>query len=205
MKRGNRARVQTEIIKFIALPLPFSSKLEIWLSILRLRLCANGRNIVGQQPPTLWMLHVASVCTPCCMLLDVVACCCTKFETGRTFSPEQTDATLLANNSQHCWELLRPFACSLSCAETAKKLTKKMCDALAKLLFCFLLCSRYRCRLSFIISLMILDSTPWIPDSRCWIPDFLSVELGFRIAVFSGIPDSNAVDSGLQSRGFRIP
>ena len=22
----------------------------------------------------------------------------------------QTDATLLANNSQHCWELLRPFA-----------------------------------------------------------------------------------------------
>ena len=29
----------------------------------------------------------------------------------------------------------------------------------------------------------ILDSTPWIPDS-------LSVELGFRIAIFSGIPDS---------------
>ena len=21
-----------------------------------------------------WMLHVASVCTPCCMLLDVVVC-----------------------------------------------------------------------------------------------------------------------------------
>jgi len=32
-----------------------------------------------------WMLHVASVCTPCCMLLDVVACCCAKFETGQTF------------------------------------------------------------------------------------------------------------------------
>ena len=31
------------------------------------------------------MLHVASVCTPCCMLLDVVACCCAKFETGQTF------------------------------------------------------------------------------------------------------------------------
>ena len=28
-----------------------------------------------------WMLHVASVCTPCCMLLDVVACCCAKFKT----------------------------------------------------------------------------------------------------------------------------
>ena len=33
-----------------------------------------------------------------------------KFETGQTFSPVQTDATLLAYNSQHCWELLRPFA-----------------------------------------------------------------------------------------------
>ena len=29
-----------------------------------------------------WMLHVASVCTPCCMLLDVVACCCAKFKTN---------------------------------------------------------------------------------------------------------------------------
>ena len=30
-----------------------------------------------------WMLHVASACTPCCMLLDVVACCCAKFETDK--------------------------------------------------------------------------------------------------------------------------
>ena len=34
-----------------------------------------------------WMLHVASVCTPCCMLLDVVACYWAKFETGQTFQP----------------------------------------------------------------------------------------------------------------------
>ena len=27
-----------------------------------------------------------------------------------TLSPMQTDATLLANNSQDCWELLRLFA-----------------------------------------------------------------------------------------------
>ena len=60
-----------------------------------------------------WMLHVSSVFTPCCMLLNVVACCCARFETGQTFSPVQTDATLLAYNSQHCWELLRPFARSL--------------------------------------------------------------------------------------------
>ena len=56
------------------------------------------------------MLHVASVCTPCCMLLNVVACCCAKFETGQTFNLVQTDATLLTYNLQHCWELLRPFA-----------------------------------------------------------------------------------------------
>ena len=33
------------------------------------------------------MLNVASVCTPCCLLLDVVASCCAKFETGQTFQP----------------------------------------------------------------------------------------------------------------------
>ena len=60
------------------------------------------------------MLHVASVCTPCCMLLNVVACCCAKFETGQTFNLVQTDATLLTYNFQHCWELLRPFARSLT-------------------------------------------------------------------------------------------
>ena len=44
-------------------------------------------------------------------LLHAVACCCTKFETSQTLSPVQTDATLLADKSQHyCWELLRPFA-----------------------------------------------------------------------------------------------
>ena len=38
------------------------------------------------------MLHVASVCTPCYMLLRVVGSCCVKFETGQTFSYVQTDA-----------------------------------------------------------------------------------------------------------------
>ena len=39
----------------------------------------------------------------------------------------------------------------------------------------------------------------WIPDSRYWIPSFLSVELGFRISLVNGIPDS-----GFQSLGFGI-
>ena len=49
-----------------------------------------------------WMLHVASACTPCCILLDVVSCCWEKFETCQTFSTVQTGALLLANQSQHC-------------------------------------------------------------------------------------------------------
>ena len=30
LKRGDRARVQTEMVEFIALPFPFSSKIKIW-------------------------------------------------------------------------------------------------------------------------------------------------------------------------------
>ena len=53
-----------------------------------------------------WMLHVASVCTPCCMLLDVVACCCTKFETGQTFQPTTSNISLFHDRrslAQQCW------------------------------------------------------------------------------------------------------
>ena len=47
------------------------------------------------------MLHVASVGTPCCLLLCVVGSCCTKFETDQTFSYVQTDATT-SNNVGSC-------------------------------------------------------------------------------------------------------
>ena len=40
------------------------------------------------------MLNVASVCTPCCLLLDVVASCCAKFETGQTFQPTTPNISL---------------------------------------------------------------------------------------------------------------
>ena len=63
----------------------------------------TGRNIVGRQLPTL--LDVT-----CCELrlfahpglLHVVARCCAKFETGHTFSPVQTDATLLGVVASVC-------------------------------------------------------------------------------------------------------
>ena len=53
-------------------------------------------------------------------------------------------------------------------------------------------------------SLGIWDSTPWIPDSRYGITDFLSVERGFPIPIVSGIPDSLIFipDSKAQDSGF---
>ena len=44
------------------------------------------------------------------MLLDVVAFCCAKFETGQTSSYVQTDA-MTPNNVESCWStVLHPFA-----------------------------------------------------------------------------------------------
>ena len=57
-----------------------------------------------------WMLHVASVCTPCCMLLDVVACCCTKFETGQTFQPTTPNISFVPWSPKRSATMLDPFA-----------------------------------------------------------------------------------------------
>ena len=76
------------------------------LHVRNLKPRANGRITVGQQLATFRMLHVSSVCTPCCMLQLVFGSCCPKFETGQTLIYLQTGR----NNSQRCWELLRPFA-----------------------------------------------------------------------------------------------
>ena len=58
-----------------------------------------------------WMLHVGSVCTPCCILLDIVVFCCAEFKTCQTFSTLQTGATLLANKPDVVESyMLRPFA-----------------------------------------------------------------------------------------------
>ena len=53
-----------------------------------------------------WMLHVASCCTPCCMLLRVVGSCCAKFETGQTFQPTTPTFLLFRDRrsvAQPCW------------------------------------------------------------------------------------------------------
>ena len=48
-------------------------------------------------------------------------------------------------------------------------------------------------------------------DSRHWIPEFLTVKLGFRISIISGIPDSlscipnsKAQESGFYNSNFQI-
>ena len=57
-----------------------------------------------------WMLHVASVCTPCCMLLDVVACCCAKFETGQTLQPATPNISFVRCSPKRSATMLDPFA-----------------------------------------------------------------------------------------------
>ena len=57
-----------------------------------------------------WMLHVASVCTPCCILLNVVACCCAKFETGQTFQPTTLNISFVPWSPKRSATMLDPFA-----------------------------------------------------------------------------------------------
>ena len=52
------------------------------------------------------MSHVASVCTPCCMLMQVVGSCCAKVETGQTLSQQLPTFLLFSDRrrvAQQCW------------------------------------------------------------------------------------------------------
>ena len=52
------------------------------------------------------MLHVVSVCTSCCMLLDIVVCCCAKLETAQTFQPTDSQHFFLCDRrsvAQQSW------------------------------------------------------------------------------------------------------
>ena len=66
------------------------------------------------------MLHVASACTPRCMLLRVVGSCCAKFESSQIFSyytckRTQQLPTILGVVGQ---QKLRPFARGLNCLDS---------------------------------------------------------------------------------------
>ena len=56
------------------------------INFLRLSTMQTDATLLANNSQHCWILHVASVSTPCSMLLDVVACCA-KFETGQTFQP----------------------------------------------------------------------------------------------------------------------
>ena len=79
-------------------------------SLKRVKPHANGCNIAGNNSQHCWMLHVASFCTPCCMLLDVVTCCCPKFETGQTFQPTNPNISFVPWSSKRSASMLDPFA-----------------------------------------------------------------------------------------------
>ena len=57
-----------------------------------------------------WMSRVFSVCTPCCKLLDVVACCCAKFEAGQTFQPTTPNISFVPWSPKRSATMLDPFA-----------------------------------------------------------------------------------------------
>ena len=78
----------------------------MWLYRVQLR--TKGSKALSKRTQHCWRLHVASVCTPCCILLRVVGSCCIRLNTTATRT--QQHAKLLA---QQCCELLRPFTSSL--------------------------------------------------------------------------------------------
>ena len=81
------------------------------LKLVSLNSFENGQNIVGQQLPTCWMLHVASVSTPCCMLLGVVA---QSLKLVKLLATSKRTQHLPEVWGQQCWELSHPFARSFS-------------------------------------------------------------------------------------------
>ena len=77
--------------------------LDTALISMYIKLRANGRNIVGQQLPTL--LDV-TCCVRLNTLLHVVACCCAKFEPVKLFSQQLPTFLLLCDRrsvAQQCW------------------------------------------------------------------------------------------------------
>ena len=81
----------------------------------------------------------------------------------------------------------------LSTSHLNKQTNKKCIETL----YCQQYLSSYNTRATF-------ANFPWIPDPGSE-SEFLSIELGFRILIFSGIPDSLGSIQEFQDQGFRIP
>ena len=92
-------------------------------SISFLRPVQTLATLLANKTQQCWAQHVASVCTPCCVLLRLVGSCWMKFETGQTssinFQQVATTYNMVCKRSQHvgpnivasCWPtMLRAFA-----------------------------------------------------------------------------------------------
>ena len=71
---------------------------------------AKDETLLADNSQHCCMLHVASVCAPCCMLLNVVACCFAKFETGQTFQPTIPNISFVPWSPKRSATMLDPFA-----------------------------------------------------------------------------------------------
>ena len=58
------------------------------------------------------MLHVASVCSPCYLLLRVVGNCCTKFETGQAFELTSPNISFVPWSPKRSATMLDPRVCT---------------------------------------------------------------------------------------------
>ena len=74
---------------------------------------ANGRIIVSQQLPTL--LNVNTCWVRLHTLLQVVGCCCAKFETGQTFQPTTPKNSFVPWSPKRSPAMLDPFAHPVAC------------------------------------------------------------------------------------------
>ena len=69
-----------------------------------------------------WAQHVASICTPCCVLLRLVGSCWMKFETVQTSEPRSANISIVSRSSKRGSTMLRSFAqhtqqcCAGACA-----------------------------------------------------------------------------------------
>ena len=57
-----------------------------------------------------WAQHVASVCTPCFVLLRLAGSCWMKFETGQTSEPTSANISIVLRPSKRGPTMLRSFA-----------------------------------------------------------------------------------------------
>ena len=61
-----------------------------------------------------WMLHLTSVCTPCCTLCRVVGSCCAKFETGQTYEPTNPNISFVPWSPKRSATMLKSCGSYLS-------------------------------------------------------------------------------------------